>query len=414
MRAAAATTVLVGTCLLAGHALADTIPVPPLPPAPPVPTVGVPTPPVTVPTPPVAAPLPAVPKLPPPAAPAPGPVQAPPASPAAPVVPAVSAVPAAPSVPSSVTGSTPAVGSAGSTQGAGSAGSTLGLRSAGSTQGVGSAGSTQGVGSAGSTLGAGSAGSPSSAPAAGPGSDPTRVERFHSSRRWIATSGPKRRRVTVLTFVLPRAARVVFVVKQVSPICRVAGHFAVKGHAGRNRVRFPGRTSKLRLDPGTYRITARTRAGRVVQRVTIIVVDSGTPTRNQIIAARASNVCTAAGRLAAAAGGSTGASNTSNAAQEVQRSFTPAGKPSASGPIGGGNSHSGAVLGSSVEKASRAVRPVLIALLALAIALLAIASLPRLAVPESRANELLARHRTEIAVLGAAAFVAVVITFLLG
>ncbi|HEY8725289.1 MAG TPA: hypothetical protein VIL91_01140 [Gaiellaceae bacterium] len=216
--------------------------------------------------------------------------------------------------------------------------------------------------------------------------------------------------------MLPRAARVVFVIRQVSPVCRIAGHFAVNGHAGRNRIRFPSRGSNLQLDPGTYRITARTRAGQVVQRVTIVVVEGGAPTRDQIIAARASNVCTPAGRLAAAASGPTGASNTSNVSsspQEVQRSFTP-GQPSASGLSEGGNSHSGAVLASSVEKAARAVRPVLVALLALAIVLLGIASLPRLAVPESRANELLARHRIEIAGLGTAAFVAVVIAFLVG
>jgi hypothetical protein len=151
--------------------------------------------------------------------------------------------------------------------------------------------------------------------------------------------------------------------------------------------------------------------------VTIVVVDGGAPTRDQIVAARASNVCTiAAGRLAASSG-STGASNTNNVSsspKEGQNSFSPAGEPSASAPTTGGNSPSGAVLGSSVEKAARAVRPVLVALLALAIALLAIASLPSLAVSESRANELLARHRLEIAGLGTAAFVAVVIVFFLG
>ncbi|MDQ2967278.1 MAG: hypothetical protein M3R37_03045 [Actinomycetota bacterium] len=216
--------------------------------------------------------------------------------------------------------------------------------------------------------------------------------------------------------MLPRAARVVFVVKQVSPVCRIAGHFAVKGHAGRNQIRFPGRESNLQLDPGTYRITARSRAGQVVQRVTIVVVEGGAPTRDQIVAARASNVCTPAGRLAAAAGGATGASNTSNVASsphETQGSLS-SGQPSASGPSAGGNGQSGAVLASSVEKAARVVRPVLVALLALAILLLGVASLPRPALVDSRANELLARHRPEIAGLGTAAFVAVVIAFVLG
>ena len=365
MRAAAAMTVLVGAGLLAGHALAQ--------------SVGIPTvPTVTVAAPTVAVPLPTIPKLPPPAVPAPSPVTA-------------------PSTPVPVPSTTPSVPAASSTSAVLTAPAGTGSRTTGS---------------------GGSAGSPSFASSASgsPRSNQPRVERLRSSRRWIATSGPNRRRVTTLTFVLPRAARVVFVIRQVSPVCRIAGHFAVNGHAGRNRIRFPSRGSNLQLDPGTYRITARTRAGQVVQRVTIVVVEGGAPTRDQIIAARASNVCTPAGRLAAAASGPTGASNTSNVSsspQEVQRSFTP-GQPSASGLSEGGNSHSGAVLASSVEKAARAVRPVLVALLALAIVLLGIASLPRLAVPESRANELLARHRIEIAGLGTAAFVAVVIAFLVG
>lgn len=340
------TTVLAGAGLLGGHALADTIPIPT------VPTVTVPALPVTItaPTATVSAPTAtaSLPTIAPPALPA-SPVQASPSSQAG------SALPAAPAV-------SPV---------------------------------------AGSTLDGGSAGSPSSASAT-PGRDRPGVERFRSSRSWIATSGPKRRRVTTLTFVLPREARVMFVVKQLSPVCKITGHFAVNGHAGRNRIRFPRRGSKLQLDPGTYRITARTRAGQVVQRVTIVVVEGGAPTRDEIIAARAANVCGFA-----ATSGSTGPSNTSNPAgspQDLQRSVTP-GKPSASGP-------SEAVLGSTIERAARALRPVVVALLALAILLLAIASLPRPALSDSRANEILTRHRTEIAGLGTAAFVAVVIMLL--
>jgi uncharacterized membrane protein YvlD (DUF360 family) len=72
------------------------------------------------------------------------------------------------------------------------------------------------------------------------------------------------------------------------------------------------------------------------------------------------------------------------------------------------------VLASTVEKAARAVRPVLVALLALSILLLGIAALPRTAVPEPRLNDLLVRHRVEIAGFGAAALVAVAVAFLLG
>jgi hypothetical protein len=79
----------------------------------------------------------------------------------------------------------------------------------------------------------------------------------------------------------------------------------------------------------------------------------------------------------------------------------------------GPNLHSG-VLASSVEKTARAIRPLLVALLALAILLLGVASLPREAVPEPRMHYLLARHRVELAGLWAAALVAVALAFLLG
>jgi hypothetical protein len=149
--------------------------------------------------------------------------------------------------------------------------------------------------------------------------------------------------------------------------------------------------------------------------VTLIVVSSGLPTPDEISSARAANVCTSASRLASA--GSTGAANTtlsSGQEQAARSSITPKTQPSASGAADGTSSHPGAVLGTTVEKAARAIQPWLVALLALAIVLFGMASLPRMAPSESRANELLARHRVEILGLGAAALVSVVIVFLLG
>ena len=84
-------------------------------------------------------------------------------------------------------------------------------------------------------------------------------------------------------------------------------------------------------------------------------------------------------------------------------------KPQSAGP----SLHAGGVLGSSVEETARAIRPLLVGLLGVAILLLGIASLPRVATPESRAGDVFAGPRT-IAGLGAVAFVAVVIAFLLG
>jgi hypothetical protein len=71
------------------------------------------------------------------------------------------------------------------------------------------------------------------------------------------------------------------------------------------------------------------------------------------------------------------------------------------------------VLATSLEKTAEAIRPLLVALLALAILLLALASVPRLGVAEPRFNDLLARHRLELVGLGAASLVAVALAFLL-
>jgi len=195
-------------------------------------------------------------------------------------------------------------------------------------------------------------------------------------------------------------------VVQVAPICRVVSRFTVFGHAGLNRVRFPRRTGLVTLDAGTYRISGRTSNDRrLVERAIVVVVQRGHPTSAQLEAARAANVCSGAPSLAPLGSAFTFA--------QIERASSPPGRPSANGPALAPDSIPGGVLGSTAAKAARAIRPMLVALLALAIVLLGIASLPKLTFVDQRANELLARHRLEIAGLGAAAFIAVVISFLL-
>jgi hypothetical protein len=229
---------------------------------------------------------------------------------------------------------------------------------------------------------------------------------MHASRSWI---GPKR--ATRITFFLPRAARVVFTVRQVSPVCRAAGHFSYRGHAGFNSVRFNGRLRGRQLEPGTYRVWARTRGGRTIPRITIVVVKAAAPTGAELAAARASNVCAGNGGAAGSSGAS--GSGALASAQHLERSLQPKSQPLASGLAKGANSHSG-VLAASFEKTAEAIRPVIVFMLGLAILLLAVASLPRTAVPDPRVHDVLARHRVDLAGVGAAALVAVVILFLLG
>jgi hypothetical protein len=211
---------------------------------------------------------------------------------------------------------------------------------------------------------------------------------------------------------VPGAARVFFTFKQVSPVCRAVGHFSYRAHAGFNRVRFNGRLGGQRLAPGTYSISARTRSGRTIPRITLVVVRSAAPTGAQLAAARASNACSGSAGAASDSAGTSG-SGALASAEHLERSLQPNSQPLAGGLAKGANSHSG-VLAASLEKTAEAIRPVVVFLLVLAIMLLTVASLPRTAVPDPRFHDVLARHRLDLAGVGAAALVAVVILFVLG
>jgi hypothetical protein len=185
------------------------------------------------------------------------------------------------------------------------------------------------------------------------------------------------------------------------------------GHAGLNRLRFAGRLSGRKLDPGTYRISARSPGGRVIRRLTLVVVDGPAPTPDELRALRAANVCPddeGDGTLFTSAGGS-GSVDGSGSAQALSSASGSKLSPGIAAPDVPG--FSGGILASTVEKTARAVRPILVALLAIAIVLLALASVPRVAVAGGRTNDLLARHRAEIAGLGAVALVATAVAYLL-
>jgi hypothetical protein len=370
MRLVGLVPVAAAAAVLAGSAAADPIPIPPLPP-----------PPVTVP-------------------PLPVPVPPPPPPPAAPVP-----VPAAPPVPAPVPSAPVQTATSSLSQTTGSA---LGATSSGSVA-AGSSAVTGSSPAAGPSSGGGS-GSASPSPAAARGA---RVDHFHSSRTWIGTTGPKGRRTTTLTFVVQRPGRVIVTVNQVSPACVGMGHFNVATHSGLNRVRFAGVVHGRRLGPGTYRISIRTAAGQVIRRVTLVVVDGAAPSRDELQALRASNTChgvAATGSASTTSGSIAGASTgTPLGPQKLPQPQTAA---AGLAPARGPNLHSG-VLASSVEKTARALAPVLVALLALSIVLLGMASLPREAVPGPRMHDALARHRLELVTLGATALVAVALAFFL-
>jgi hypothetical protein len=207
--------------------------------------------------------------------------------------------------------------------------------------------------------------------------------------------------------VLRHPGRVVFTVNEVSPACAGIGHFSVAGHSGLNRVRFTGEVHGRRLAPGTYRISIGTASGRVVRRATLVVVGRSAPSLDELRALRAANVCGGDGATSTVTTSANASPAAPLAPQKLPRPKTEA---AGLGPARGPHLHSG-VLASSVEKTARALQPLLIALLALSILLLGAASLPREAVPGPRVHDALARHRLQLATLGAAALVAVAIAF---
>ncbi len=88
--------------------------------------------------------------------------------------------------------------------------------------------------------------------------------------------------MTVLRFRLPRAAKLVLVVRGPGPSCAIAGRIAFRGREGVNRFRFNGRIAGRPLEPGTYQLTLRprgrkTKLGRAV--VTIVAPGSTAATR---------------------------------------------------------------------------------------------------------------------------------------
>jgi hypothetical protein len=356
MRLLALAPFVVVAALPAGTAAADPVPLPPLPTVPTVP-VSVPSVPLPVP-----APAPVLPKLPQPALPE----------------------PVATATRSSSSSAPAPVGAA-----------------------------VAGV--SGSPSGGGSSAPAGSGWSAAPSSSSTRVDHFHSSRPWIGTTGAKQRRTTTFTFVLQQAGRVVFTVNQVSPVCVGIGRFTVGGHAGLNRVRFAGVVRGRRLVPGTYRISIRTASGRVVRRVTLVVVGGSAPSGAELRALRSANTCKGGGPAAGPASTSTTSAGMNPLASQRVPPLPAASQLTAAAGLAphGPNLHSG-VLASSVERTARVIRPLLVALLAFAILLLGVASLPSEAVPEARMHDLLARHRVELAGLGAATLVAVAVAFLLG
>ena len=222
---------------------------------------------------------------------------------------------------------------------------------------------------------------------------PPTVTHLRSSRPFLVLHGPKARRFSILVFRLRHGGRVRFTVVEVFPLCRVVGHFTVRGHAGVNRFRFNGRVHGKPLPGGTYQIGLRARRGRLF-RVTIAIFDSAVSSPSLVAAAKKRNVCGAATSFSAALGFDLGAVEGRSAAAESSSSRV---------------SHH--VLGVDVTGVAPqkllteiAKSPFGTVALGLAILLFGLAMIPEAATPGPRTADLLARRRSAMILAGGVAF----------
>jgi hypothetical protein len=182
-------------------------------------------------------------------------------------------------------------------------------------------------------------------------------------------------------------------VVEVFPLCRVVGHFTVRGHAGVNRFRFNGRVHGKPLPSGTYQIGLRVRRGRLL-RVTIVIFDSVVSSPSVVAAAKKRNVCGTTTLSSSSLGVHLGGVEGKSAAGE-----------SSSSPV----SHH--VLGVDVPGLAPqklvteiAKSPFGIAALGLAVLFFGLAMIPEAATPGPRTADLVARRRSTMILAGGVAF----------
>ena len=206
-------------------------------------------------------------------------------------------------------------------------------------------------------------------------------------------------------------------VDQLAPVCRYVGKFLVRGHPGRNVVRFRGRLRGRALAPGTYRLIAHPRAQRRLrlERATVVVLERPPTGAQEIRAARARNECpagTSPSQVELIASPTTVGDEERGAAAKGIAGATAGsargGLLDADGPIG---RPLGKAVG-TLEEAARTIPAPLYAIAALAVLLLAVASMPQVG-STSRPGAMLVHKRTSIAVAGGAALLTAFATYAL-
>jgi len=198
----------------------------------------------------------------------------------------------------------------------------------------------------------------------------------------------------VIVFRLPDAGPLRVEIVQVAPSCRRVGTLTLRGRAGVNRFRFAGRFRGRALPPGTYVLSA---AGK---RVPVAVRRSGPPVRLRTLA---TNACS----FAAAVETHPGESRLRSTGIAAPIRETPPPRPDPRRDVLGF---------SGVAEAAESIaelHPAFFVLLGLAVALLAIASIPSTVIPHPAAATAVAKRRIELTLTGVIALAAVITAYLL-
>jgi hypothetical protein len=228
------------------------------------------------------------------------------------------------------------------------------------------------------------------------------------SRGWASS---RAKRPTTIVIVLRAAGVVELRVTQISPVCRIVGRILVRGHAGRNLIRFRGRVAGHALAPGTYRITPRLRSGRQLRTLLLVVVAGRSPAPGEVASGRLANACAGGSDARATETGSAAAISRTAASPPPVREALAVGAPAQpQSPRKGG------VLGADFAQTLRdptSVSPVLLILLAIAICLLGLAAVPRSVVASPVLAEQLTHRRLELALAGTTTLLVVVLAYMI-
>jgi hypothetical protein len=215
----------------------------------------------------------------------------------------------------------------------------------------------------------------------------------------------------VLGFIADRRGKLTLPVVQISPVCRRAGQIRVNARPGLNLVGFNGRLGKRWLHDGTYVLVTPT------MRVRFAVV-AGRPTRKK---ERLQPSTCREGVEAFLTGASLTTGSAAAGLDGQANTVSPNGEagiedvgPSSVVPTG--RSGPSKVLATTIDEVTSVVtglHPAFYVLLALAIAVLAAATLPSSAVPSPWLGATLARRRAELTLAGTMALVGVIVAYLL-